>query len=185
MTLPPNSTTVWRPPIGRANATSSERWSSGWKSRVTRSMSCFGSTHIQVITIPKKKVCNFVGGEASPLLANIALHGLEEDLHRSLPHRQHGLDWRPTVIRYADDMVILHRDAETLQALRTRTETWLQRVGLQLKPSKTRIAHTLEPTHEQVGFDFLGFTVRQYRVSPHRSGKNGAGQRLGFKTLIR
>ena len=125
------------------------------------------------------------GSPASPLLANIALHGLEEDLHRSLPHRQHGLDWRPTVIRYADDMVILHRDAETLQALRTRTETWLQRVGLQLKPSKTRIAHTLEPTHEQVGFDFLGFTVRQYRVSPHRSGRNGAGQPLGFKTLIR
>jgi len=145
---------------------------------------CFGSIRILAILIPKKKVCNFVGGEASPLLANIALHGLEEDLHHSLPHRKHGLDWRPAVIRYADDMVILHRDAETLQALRTRTETWLQRVGLQLKPSKTRIAHTLERTHEQVGFDFLGFTVRQYHVSPHRSGKNGAGQPLGFKTLI-
>src|SRR5215470_9046175 len=87
--------------------------------------------------------------------------------------------------RFTLDMVILHRNAETLQALHIRTETWLQRVGLQLKPSKTRIAHTLEPTHEQVSFDFLSFTVRQYRVSPHRSGKNGAGQPLGFKTLIR
>jgi len=125
------------------------------------------------------------GSPASPLLAHIALHGLEEDLHHSLPHRKHGLDWRPTVSRYADAMVILHRDAETLQALRTRTETWLQRVGLQLKPSKTRIAQTLERTHEQVGCDFLGCTVRQYHVSPHRRGKNGAGQRLGFKTLIR
>src|SRR5262249_7371909 len=54
---------AWRRPTGRASATSSGRWSSGWKSHVTRSMSCFGSTHIRVITILKKKVCNFVGGE--------------------------------------------------------------------------------------------------------------------------
>src|SRR5262249_56078485 len=73
-TLRPNATTAWRPPIGRANATSSGRWSSGWKSRVTRSMSYFESTHIRVITIPKKKVCNFVGGESSPVLANLFLH---------------------------------------------------------------------------------------------------------------
>src|SRR5262249_25281197 len=124
---------AWRRPTGRANATSSGHWSSGWKWLGATSILYFGSIHIRVITVPKEQVCNFVGGEASPLLANIALHGLEEDLHRSLPHRNHGLDWRPTVIRYADDMVILHRDAETLQALRTRTETWLQRVGLQLK----------------------------------------------------
>src|SRR5215831_6998600 len=57
---------AWRRPTGRASATSSGRWSSGWKSHVTRSMSCFGSTHIRVITILKKKVCNFVGGEPSP-----------------------------------------------------------------------------------------------------------------------
>src|SRR5262249_32442305 len=56
---------AWRRPTGRASATSSGRWSSGWKSHVTRSMSCFGSTHIRVITILKEKVCNFLGGERS------------------------------------------------------------------------------------------------------------------------
>src|SRR5262245_64118259 len=41
-------------------------------------MSCFGLPHIRVIMIPKKKVCNFVGGEISPLLCNIFLHQLDE-----------------------------------------------------------------------------------------------------------
>ena len=107
------------------------------------------------------------GSPASPLLAHIALHGLEEDLHHSLPHRKHGLDWRPTVSRYVDAMVILHRDAETLQALRTRTETWLQRVGLQLKPSKTRIAQTL--AHNTLRADY-GSCSTYSMVSPLHPG---------------
>src|SRR5262249_51235180 len=58
-------------------------------------------------------------------------------------------------------------------------------MGLELKPSKTRICHTLEPVEESpAGFDFLGFTVRQFRVGASRSGRHN-GKRLGFKTLIR
>src|SRR5712691_7929719 len=41
-------------------------------------MSSFGSIHSLRCPTPKKKVCNFVGGVLSPLLANIALHGLED-----------------------------------------------------------------------------------------------------------
>src|SRR5262252_4857581 len=74
----------WRPPTGRANATSSGRWSNGWKSRVTRSMSCFGSTHIRVITIPKKNVGNFVGGESSPILSNVYLDRLDKFVEDTL-----------------------------------------------------------------------------------------------------
>src|SRR5262249_21927858 len=36
-------------------------------------MSCFGSTHIRVITTPKKKVCNFVGGENSTVRRYLAV----------------------------------------------------------------------------------------------------------------
>jgi len=36
-----------------------------------------------------------------------------------------------------------------------------------------------------VGFDFLGFTVRQFRVGKHHTAHNGRGQPLGFKTLIK
>src|SRR5215470_14936339 len=98
---------VWRRPIGRANATSSGHWSSGWKSRVMRSMSCFGSTHIRVITSPKKKVCNFVGGEVSPLLALIALPGIEEAITHVYPEAR--------VIAYADDCLVLHPDRAVLE----------------------------------------------------------------------
>jgi RNA-directed DNA polymerase len=38
---------------------------------------------------------------------------------------------------------------------------------------------------DQPGFDFLGFHIRQYRVSKHHSGRNASGHRLGFKTLIK
>jgi RNA-directed DNA polymerase len=125
------------------------------------------------------------GGPASPLLANVALHGLEEALRRSVPRRKHGLNWQPTVVRYADDALILHRDLDTLNALHEQAQGWLQQVGLQFKPRKTRLTHTLQPYQGNVGCDFLGFNIRQYPVGRHRSGKNGAGQLLGFKTLIK
>ena len=51
-------------------------------------------------------------------------------------------------------------------------------MGLALKPSKTRITHTLFPHEGQVGFDFLGYEIRQYPV-----GKTHSKQ--GFKTIIK
>lgn len=113
------------------------------------------------------------GSVISPLLANVALHGLETDLVNSLPKSK-----KPKVVRYADDLVILHYDLETLLQLRERTERWLQEIGLNLKKSKTRVTHTLHEHNGNVGFDFLGFTVRQYGVGKHRSQQ-------GFKTIIK
>src|SRR5262249_40676765 len=77
---------AWRRPTGRASATSSGRWSSGWKSHVTRSMSWFGSTHSRVITILKKKVCNFVGGEPCPIIPNFASQSRKFILHQIHQH---------------------------------------------------------------------------------------------------
>ena len=118
------------------------------------------------------------GGPISPLLANVALHGLEETLTQATPK-----GCKLGVIRYADDLVILHPDLETLTKLKEHAEVWLAEMGLRLKPSKTRITHTLEQHEGQVGFDFLGFTVRQYRVGKHRT-RICRGQ-TGFKTLIK
>lgn len=125
------------------------------------------------------------GGIASPLLMNIALHGLEASLCQSLPLRRKGKTWQPTVIRYADDIAILHRDLNTIHALKTSAEQWLAQVGLRFKNNKTCISHTLNPYHGRVGFDFLGFEVRQYQVGKHYSGKDASGELLGFKTLIK
>ena len=113
------------------------------------------------------------GGIISPLLANIALHGLETLLVKSLPQKQ-----KPGVIRYADDFVILHHDLDTLQMLRTQAETWLADMGLNLKAAKTRITHTLYEHEGNVGFDFLGFTIRQFPTGKYSS-------RRGYKTLIK
>src|SRR5205807_1263057 len=73
----------------------------------------------------------------SPLLANIALHGLEEFLCSHFPARtrrnpeQPGrqLHWQPQVIRYADELVILPRDRTVIEQCRHLTQTWLQGIG--------------------------------------------------------
>jgi RNA-directed DNA polymerase len=96
------------------------------------------------------------GGVISPLLMNVALHGLEQALVGTYSKRE-----RPAVIRYADDLVILHHDLTTLKHLQTQAEEWLQSMGLHLKASKTKICHTLESSQGEAGFDFLGFTIRQ------------------------
>ena len=57
---------------------------------------------------------------------------------------------------------------------------------MELKPSKTHISHTLNKYEDfDPEFDFLGFTVRQFAVGKYQSGKNGHGELLGFKTLIK
>ena len=113
------------------------------------------------------------GSVISPLLANVALHGMEADLQNAFKPGD-----RPRLVRYADDLVVLAKDLWVVQAAQEILAQWLQPMGLQLKPNKTRITHTLKPYQGQVGFDFLGFEVRQYRV-----GKTHSKQ--GFKTIIK
>jgi RNA-directed DNA polymerase len=121
------------------------------------------------------------GGTISPLLMNVALHGMEQVVATSYGRGTS----RPQLIRYADDLVVLHPELAGVQAARAALEQWLAGMGLELKPSKTRITHTLDPYEDQVGFDFLGCTIRQFRVGATQSGRGRNGQPLGFKTIIR
>lgn len=133
------------------------------------------------------------GGVISPLLANIALHGMEERIKEfadTLPTRG-GFGKRDNrkalnLIRYADDFVILHEDIAVVQRCREIISEWLKGMGLELKPSKTRLAHTLNQyEQEQPGFNFLGFNIRQFPVGKYHTGKTTKGNRpLGFKTII-
>ena len=62
---------------------------------------------------------------------------------------------------------------------------WLKDMGLELKPAKTRLTHTLEGYGlEKPGFDFLGFHIRQFKVGKYHSGKSTRSELLGFKTII-
>lgn len=104
-------------------------------------------------------------GIISPLLCNIALHGLRESLddyintlggHR--PNNRQAL----TFVRYADDFVLMYPDKEIIENLRHVVQEFLMPIGLQLHPIKTRIVHTLEYIEDKPpGFTFLGFDVIQ------------------------
>ena len=115
------------------------------------------------------------GGSCSPLLALIALHGMDEAITRVHP--------RARVIAYADDCVVLHEDRQVLEHCQQLLMTWLAQIGLALNAAKSCISHTLEG--DQPGFEFLGFHIRQYRVGKYHSGKGPGGHRLGYKTLIK
>ncbi|WP_293353301.1 MULTISPECIES: group II intron reverse transcriptase/maturase [unclassified Microcoleus] len=125
------------------------------------------------------------GGIISPLLANIALHGMEERIKQyadTFPTKS-GLGKRDnrrsiSLIRYADDFVILHENLTVVQRCKEIISEWLKGMGLELKPSKTRLAHTLNPyEQEKPGFDFLGFMIQQFPVGKYHS-------KQGFKTII-
>ncbi|WP_293080363.1 group II intron reverse transcriptase/maturase [Okeania sp. SIO3B5] len=120
------------------------------------------------------------GGVISPLLANIALHGMEECLNKfaeTLPGRKRDNKTALSLIRYADDFVILHKDIKIVLQAKAVVQEWLSQIGLELKPEKTKIAHTLEEYEgNKPGFDFLGFTIRQFKVKSTEQG---------FKTLIK
>jgi len=120
------------------------------------------------------------GGTISPLLANIALHGLETALVSSFSHRN-----RPLVVRYADDFVVLHSKRQVVEQSAVIVQDWLKPMGLELKASKTRLVHTLEELNGPAGFDFLGFNIRQYKVGRSTSGRGTDGKLLGFKTIIK
>lgn len=118
------------------------------------------------------------GSPISPLLANVALHGLEQAIVHTKPRRK-----RAALIRYADDLVALHHNLNELEQCKQEIDDWLAPMGLRLKPGKTRITHTLNPHQGNVGFDFLGFNIRQYHTPQHRT-RTYRGK-PGFKTLIR
>jgi len=130
------------------------------------------------------------GGVISPLLANIALHGME-NMVKTFAETLKGKGSRTnkrdaiSLIRYADDFVVLHENLEVIKQCQEKINSWLAEMGLELKPSKTKISHTLNEHEGQVGLDFLGFTIRQFPVGKHQSGENTKGQKLGFKTIIK
>ncbi len=103
------------------------------------------------------------GGLVSPLLANIALHGMEQSLGIKYDKRGQIIGNR-IVIRYADDFVCLCETQEDAQVVIEHLNKWLKTRGLKLNQDKTKIVHITE------GFDFLGFNVKHYRDNSRKSG---------------
>ena len=136
------------------------------------------------------------GGVISPLLANIALWGLEWEVHWELMERRakgegglpRGRDfasWRYTCdlkrktpmqapvvrfIRYADDFVVVCKDESLIRDVQTIIQTRLAIRGLRLHEQKTRLVNV----GAGESFNFLGFTFQRWRTQ--RYGK-------GYKTI--
>jgi RNA-directed DNA polymerase len=101
------------------------------------------------------------GGIISPVLANLALDGLERRLREAYPIRGRGSERgrRACVhlVRYADDFIITGRSEGLLaNEVKPLVGTFLRDRGLALSAEKTRITRLAD------GFDFLGQNIRRY-----------------------
>lgn len=105
------------------------------------------------------------GGIISPLLANIALDGMERLFGSENARAKHvrpsarkGLDRGVSCVRYADDLIVTAPSQAVIEAhVLPRLTTFLAERGLTLSEAKTRIVHVSD------GFDFLGFTIRRFK----------------------
>lgn len=99
------------------------------------------------------------GGVISPLLLNIALHGMEEAAgvrYLTGTHIGHTAPGSPVVVRYADDLIALCHTRDEAELVKQRLAEWLTPKGLTFNEDKTRIVRLTE------GVDFLGFGIRRY-----------------------
>ena len=100
------------------------------------------------------------GGVISPLILNIALHGLEEAAgvrYQTGARAEKVTVNSPAVTRYADDLVVCCHTRQQAEQAKARLAAWLAPRGLAFNEAKTRIVHLTE------GCDFLGFNLRRYR----------------------
>jgi RNA-directed DNA polymerase len=101
------------------------------------------------------------GGVISPVLMNVALHGMEEAAGvryiRTGSNAGTARPGSPVVIRYADDLLALCHSRAQAEQVKARLAAWLAPRGLVFNEDKTRIVHLDD------GVDFLGFNVRRYR----------------------
>lgn len=106
------------------------------------------------------------GGIVSPLLANIYLHAVDEQLEAKR------IRW----VRYADDLVLLCRTREEAEAALEQLREMLREMGLSLSEEKTRIAELAE------GFDFLGWHYRGSQRWPRRKSEQKLRAKLRRRT---
>lgn len=110
------------------------------------------------------------GGVISPLLANVALHGLEDHLlafvsSRKMP-KPHAGSARGVkakkaalgITRYADDFVIIHRNKEIMEMVIEEIKNWLKTVGLEISQEKSALRLASQ------SFVFLGFSITYVKV---------------------
>lgn len=108
------------------------------------------------------------GAVLSPLLANIYLNGLD--------HLMAQQGWE--MVRYADDFVILCQSQEQAEQALAQVRQWVDRAGLVLHPSKTRLVDASQAG----GFDFLGYHFERGMKWPRQKSLEKFKEALRQKT---
>lgn len=128
------------------------------------------------------------GSIISPLLANVALNGLQEHIATNMK-KLFDFNQAKNVyfIRYADDFVVLAPTRETIQFAKVLCIQYLAFYGLEMKEEATRIIYTLlrsgKNTIKSEYFDFLGFRFKQRYLSKHTLYFE-AGKTTQTRTLV-
>jgi RNA-directed DNA polymerase len=116
------------------------------------------------------------GGVISPLLMNVALHGMEAAAgvryHTTGTRAGKTRPGRPMVIRYADDLLALCHTREQAVQVKAQLSEWLAPRGLVFNETKTQI------TNFDEGVDFLSFTIRRFRGKLLTKPSNDAMRRI-------
>jgi RNA-directed DNA polymerase len=120
------------------------------------------------------------GGVISPVLMNVALHGMEAAAGvRYIPTGANAGTARPgspVVIRYADDLLAFCHSRQQAEQVKARLAEWLAPRGLRFNEDKTAIRYLDD------GCDFLGFNVRRYRgkllIKPSKAAVKRIRRRL-------
>ena len=99
------------------------------------------------------------GGVISPVIMNVALHGMEQAAgvrYWEGSATLRAVPGTPVLVRYADDLAVLCASRAQAEQVKERLAGWLEPRGLAFNEAKTRIVHLSQ------GFDFLGFSIRRY-----------------------
>jgi len=122
------------------------------------------------------------GGIISPVIANMALDGLEEIARNAAPRNRRGPRPKVHVIRYADDFVVTAGSREMLEEqVIPAIERFLAERGLRLSQEKSKV------THIRDGFNFLGANIRRYgkKFFMKPPSKNTRGFLQGLKDFLK
>lgn len=133
---------------------------------------------------PEQGTCQ--GGVISPLLANIALNGIEEihKYHRNgtkITNKTKEKDIRYSCVRYADDMVFFLRPEDDAEELSNKINEFLEVRGLKVSKSKTKLTASTD------GFNFLGWNFYVQKNGKFRSvpsEENFKKFRLKVKSVV-
>jgi RNA-directed DNA polymerase len=128
------------------------------------------------------------GGIISPLLANIAIDGIQNYIYQEIT-KKYGekIAFQTYYIRYADDLVCFAPTSEVINDIKSLVTTSLNYMNLELKEEVTRTILTVHclgvNKYKSEHFDFLGFRFKQRYLSIHKEWKD-SGKMTRFRTFV-